>query len=247
MMFASALNQITRNHPRGMVWAITWAGVLAGLLAIAHTNPLQTGTSPAPTAAGHALSITPEPIPAPITASLSQPDPHQDLNMDNADAPPWLNDAIRFVERFEGRRQRVYRDSMGHPTIGVGFNLDRNGAAEDIRQLLPGLSYQALRRGTQTLTDEQIDRLLRHDVLRAIRTARSQFDGFDHLPTEIKLILVDMTFNTGSLHKWRNLRNAIKRRDYDSAANAMYRSLWRRQTGRRARHHIALMRSFAGR
>jgi GH24 family phage-related lysozyme (muramidase) len=103
--------------------------------------------------------------------------------------------------------------------------------------------YRALRRGDITLTDAQIDTLLKHDAQRAIDTARRQVTGFDSLPLDAQLIVIDMTFNTGSLHKWRRFRAALDRQDYTAAADSMHRSLWRRQTGRRAEHLIELMRS----
>ena len=156
-----------------------------------------------------------------------------------------LDQAVAFIEPFEGRCYRAYRDSRGHMTIGVGFNLDRAGAEEDIELLLPGVNYRALRRGELTLTDTQIDTLLRHDAQRAIDTARRQVDGFDELPHDAQLIVIDMTYNTGSLHKWRKLRAALARQDYASAADAMHRSLWRKQTGRRAKAHIQMMRDIS--
>lgn len=163
-----------------------------------------------------------------------------------ADAGPSLIDqAVAFIEPFEGRRHRVYRDSRGNRTVGVGFNLDRPGAAEDIGRLLKGVGYAALRRGTTTLTDAQVDVLLRHDVQRAIDTARRQVTGFDTLPFDAQLIIIDMTYNIGSLHKWRNLRSALAQHDFASAADAMHDSRWRRQTGHRAAGHIELMHTLA--
>ncbi len=153
--------------------------------------------------------------------------------------------AMKFIEPFEDRHHRAYRDPRGYLTIGVGFNLDRAGAADDLDQLLPRVNYGALRRGDVSLTDAQIDVLLRHDTQRAIDTARRQVTGFDTLPLDAQLIVIDMTFNTGSLHKWRNLRSALARQDYASAADAMHRSRWRRQTGQRARNHIDLMQALA--
>lgn len=159
--------------------------------------------------------------------------------------PALIDQATAFIEPFEGRHHRAYRDSRGHLTIGIGFNLDRPGAAEDIRQLLPGASYHALRRGDVTLTDAQIDTLLRHDAQRAIDTARRQIKDFDALPIQAKLIIIDMTYNTGSLHKWRNFRAALTRQDYAAAARAMQDSHWRRQTGQRARDLIQRMHRLA--
>jgi GH24 family phage-related lysozyme (muramidase) len=160
-------------------------------------------------------------------------------------AQPLVDRAMTFIEPFEGRRHRAYPDARGYLTVGVGFNMDRAGAADDLDQLLPSVNYWALRRGTISLTDAQIDVLLRHDTRRAIDTARRQVAGFDSLAPDAQLIVIDMTFNTGSLHKWRDLRSALARQDYASAADAMHRSRWRRQTGQRARSLIGMMQALA--
>ncbi len=178
------------------------------------------------------------PATAPAPADLAAPIPH-------TPQPTLLDRAVSFIEPFEGRRHRAYRDSLGNMTVGVGFNLDRDGAADDLKKLLPGVGYRALRRGDVSLTDAQIDILLRHDARRAIDTARRQFTKFDSLPLDAQLVVTDMTFNTGSLHKWRRFRAALSRQDYAAAADSMHRSLWRRQTGRRAEHLIELMRSIS--
>jgi GH24 family phage-related lysozyme (muramidase) len=175
----------------------------------------------------------------------SGPDQAQDLSASPVEVPTLIERSLAFIEPFEGRRHRVYNDSLGHRTIGVGFNLDRSGAASDINMLLPGVSYRTLRRGDVSLTDAQIDVLFRHDVQRALATARRQVQGFEGLPDDAKLIVIDMTFNLGSLGKWRKFRAALLRNDFVSAADAMHRSLWRRQTGQRAIGHIELMNRLA--
>src|SRR5690606_30609011 len=150
-------------------------------------------------------------------------------------------DAMAFIEPFEGRRHAAYRDSLGYATIGVGFNLDRPGAADDLGRLLPAVSYSDLRAGRQRLTDCQIDLLLRHDAQRALASARHHVPNFNQLPRDAQLVVIDMSYNLGSLSAWRDLRAALAAADFDAAAAAMHDSRWRTQTGRRAEHLIALM------
>jgi len=159
--------------------------------------------------------------------------------------PTLVEQSQIFIEPFEGRRHLAYNDSRGNRTIGVGFNLDRAGAESDINRLLPGVSYRALRLGDATLTDAQVDVLFQNDVQRAIDTAGRQVTGFEDLPDGAKLVIIDMTYNIGSLGRWRKLRAALARSDFTAAANAMHRSTWRRQTGHRAAGHIELMHSLA--
>lgn len=222
----------TAKQRRQTQAAILLTSLLCILILTAQQQPAPRSSSPStPTA----LTLVTAPVvielPAVVDLPQTQPDPE----------PTLLDQAITFIEPFEGRRHRAYRDSRGHMTVGVGFNLDRAGAVDDLDKLLPKVNYYALRRGDTSLTDAQIDVLLRHDAQRAINTAQRQVKSFDTLPVQAQLIVIDMTFNTGSLHKWRKFRSALASRDYNAAADAMHRSLWRRQTGQRAETLIERM------
>ena len=76
-----------------------------------------------------------------------------------------------WIEHWEGRRYQTYTDTMGHPTVGVGFNLDANGAPAAIAAL--GLDYAQVRAGTQLLTDAQVDTLLQQTVNQAVSGAQN--------------------------------------------------------------------------
>ncbi len=232
---------ISFSDHRRLFQATILLACLACLIMLSGQRSAQTEPRPAmqPASTSSALQMLN------ATTQFRSADTDQTTQSKITNEPTLLDQAAAFIEPFEGRRHRAYRDSRGNMTIGIGFNLDRAGAADDLEELLPGINYYALRRGSITLTDEQIDILLHHDTQRAIDTARRQFKNFDQLPTQAQLILIDMTFNTGSLQKWRNLRSAMAREDYSAAADAMYRSQWRKQTGQRARHLIQLMRELA--
>lgn len=154
-----------------------------------------------------------------------------------------LADAIALIESHEGRRTRVYRDTLGNPTVGVGFNLRRPGAVEDLARLLPDVSYHALLHGQARLTHAQIDALLHHDAHRALATARRQVRNFEMLPPDVQLVLIDMAFTLGSLHGWRELRQAVEAQRFGVAAGAMRASRWRHQVGGRATRLIAMMQA----
>lgn len=156
-----------------------------------------------------------------------------------------LAEVIALIEPFEGRRNRVYKDSLGHPTVGVGFNLDRGNAEATLAAVVPGVNYQSLRAGRVTLTDAQIDALLRHDAAEALASARLHVPNFDALPRQAQLIVVDMSFNLGSIAGWPDLKAALAAADFAAAAEAMADSKWRSQTGRRATHLIAAMQGLA--
>lgn len=156
-----------------------------------------------------------------------------------------LPEALRFTQPFEGRRSKAYLDSTGNVTIGVGFNLDRMNAERDLRATLGDIDVDALRDGYKRLSEAQIDALYRRDMQASIERARREVKGFDGLPREVQLIVVDMEFNLGSLAKWPRFRAALERRDFAAAAEQMAGSRWASQTGKRARAHIAAMKRAA--
>lgn len=141
--------------------------------------------------------------------------------------------------------RKVYPDpiyGMKVPTIGIGYNLNREEARQEISSL--GLDYEKIRNGTQMLTDEQVDILYRNDIAKAIANARIFLPNFDKQPTQVKTVLVDMSFNLGltRLLKFKKFKSALLRLDYNSAANEMIDSNWYRQVGERARRNVETIR-----
>lgn len=149
------------------------------------------------------------------------------------------------IARHEGSHAKVYLDSEGHPTIGIGFNLDREGARATIEAL--GLDYDKLRAREVSLTDEQIDALFDTDVTTAEDAARNVVQGFDGLDADRKIVLVDMAFNLGAYkfsgpHGFTNMIAAVGAGEYELAADEMTKSLWYGQVKTRALEDIAVMR-----
>lgn len=146
------------------------------------------------------------------------------------------------IERHEGGRyDRVYEDSEGHPTIGIGFNLDREDAREKIEGL--GLDYDAVKSGEASLTDAQIDTLFAGDVDQAIADARNVVTDFDGLSADRQLVLADMAFNLGGegLAGFHNMIEAINEGDWATASDEMLDSHWAQQVGSRATDDADLM------
>lgn len=147
------------------------------------------------------------------------------------------------LAEHEDRRPWVYNDTEGHPTVGVGFNLDRADAREALTAV--GADYDAVRAGRVALTDTQIDGLLDRTVNESVTIARDYFNGFDQLNVTRQRVLADMAFNLGgpNLGEFQNLHDALGRGDYNGAADAMADSRWADQVGRRADRLIEEMRT----
>jgi GH24 family phage-related lysozyme (muramidase) len=121
----------------------------------------------------------------------------------------------------EGRRNDVYVDSVGHPTVGIGHKVRPE---DDLRV-------------GQRISDAQVDAFFRQDGGFALKKAREQAGeaGIDD-PAFVRR-LGAMTFQLGA-HKWPSkfpkTWSLIRSGDYVGSANELYNSDWARQTPRRA-------------
>jgi len=156
--------------------------------------------------------------------------------------PEELSAARRYIMKNEGRRAEVYFDSLGIPTIGVGFNLLRSDAREKIGAL--DLDHDRLLGREQVLSDEQIEALFAADVCTAMRAAASLVPGWSALAVARKTALTDMAFNLGAagLAKFSRLIAAVNREQWDVAAAEIVNSRYARQVGPRARRNALAIR-----
>ena len=149
--------------------------------------------------------------------------------------------AAAWIEHWEGRRNKTYIDTMGHPTVGVGFNLDANGAPAAITAL--GLDYAQVRAGTQLLTDPQIDTLLQQGINQVVSVATMPIPAFNSLPSNQQIVIVDMIFNLGlaGFSKFVQTIKAINAQDWQTASQQMQQSAWFNQVGNRAKADVDMM------
>lgn len=150
-----------------------------------------------------------------------------------------------MIVRHEGLRTRAYTDTEGYRTIGIGFNLDRDGARKEVEA--QGIDYDAIFSGRKEITKEQAFYFFRRDIDTAEEDARRYIgESFDRLPKEARGILIDMAFmGYGKLKGFTGLREALIKGDYDSAADEMDNSKWRRQTKTRGAELVDAMRKLA--
>lgn len=120
----------------------------------------------------------------------------------------------------EGKRGKVYLDSVGIPTIGVGRNLKDVG-----------------------LSDAEIDYLLDNDVKRVLESLDAWLPWWRSLDAVRQSVLADMCFNMGinKLIAFVNTLRCIHAGEYEKAARAMEKSLWYAQVGRRAKELVRMM------
>jgi lysozyme len=121
----------------------------------------------------------------------------------------------------EGKRNSMYLDSVGIPTIGIGHNLK-----------------------SKPISDRAVDVIFEDDVAEAEKQIRRIIPSFDSLTDNRKAVVLNMLFNLGEAgftgFGWT--RELIAQGRYGEAADAMLKSLWARQVGDRAKRLSYLMR-----
>lgn len=153
-------------------------------------------------------------------------------------------DVDELIRRHEGVRYTVYADTEGHPTIGIGFNLDKEGARERIKAI--HADYDRVYTGNDALSEKQVTGLFAIDLEDAIESAKVIVANFAQHPDSIQSVIVDMVFNLGAagFAKFKNTIAALERQDYCSAATEMGQSLWAEQVGARAHENIKRVLEF---
>lgn len=167
----------------------------------------------------------------------------------------WLAECVSRIAINEGLRCEKYIDSMGLPTIGVGYNLTR-GVAPLIAVGVP--NPQAVCAGTASITQEQAYGLLRNDLTASISYAQDSLpDGiFDSLTDARRFVVVDLVYNLGC-GMWLSFQNTRARiaaaqeakhnnkpnahQLFVDAGDALASSAYYQQTGNRAKRNVAML------
>jgi GH24 family phage-related lysozyme (muramidase) len=137
------------------------------------------------------------------------------------DADSKIEKFRQMIIRHEGMSNKVYKDSTGHNSIGIGFNLDRKDAPKILQAL--GKDYSAIIDGKDSLSDEQINKLFNLSVNESVKAAREVFSGLDRMPPEAKFVALDLIFNMGKegVSKFKNFVSAMNAGDWSTAADEL--------------------------
>lgn len=125
------------------------------------------------------------------------------------------------LEIDEGRRRRLYKDTVGKLTIGVGRNIEDRG-----------------------LRDDEIDLMLSNDIDEAIGISRALVATFDKLDDVRQEVVVNMALNLGMtrLGGFKQFIGALLRFDFQRATAEMMDSKWYEQVGDRGKRLAYAMR-----
>lgn len=133
----------------------------------------------------------------------------------------------------EGQKVHAYQDHLGFWTIGIGRLVDA-------------------RKPDSGLRDVEIAFMLNNDLDDRLTALSKRLPWFDDLDDARKGVLVNMSFQLGveGLLGFKNTLRLVGDGKYVEAADNMLKSLWARQTPKRAQRMAEQMRSgvwqFAG-
>jgi lysozyme len=170
----------------------------------------------------------------------------QYLNSFKAPPPP-TDPVIASIKdrviKHEGSKPFKYLDSRQIPTVGVGFNLNREDATAQLKKV--GANPEKVKAGKSPLTQEQITALLFTDLKQAKVNAQELVPNMQNLPTQVQGVLTEMVFNLGKrgLSEFTNFLTHIKQKNFDAASEEMLRSTWAKQVGDRAKTLAAVIKS----
>ena len=122
--------------------------------------------------------------------------------------------------KHEGLKLKPYKDTRGILTIGVGRNLEDNGIEQD----------EALY-------------MLKNDIKKAKQELREIFEGFNKLPDNVRLVLIDMIFNLGETRflKFKHMISAVKNKDWKNMIKEMKDSKWCKELKNRCGDDVELI------
>lgn len=172
----------------------------------------------------------------------------------------WLAEVERRIRISEGCEAIRYYDTMGIPTIGIGFNLER----EDAQAALAKCGVNDLKgviAGTVALTESQIDFLFDYSFAPIEAHARASLPPgtYDFLSDARRFVICDLVFNLGfegwmqftgtrgliadAQHAKDNGRLVDAHVLFGEAADHLKASAWYGQVGNRAKRDCAMLRS----
>ncbi|HHT8835097.1 TPA: glycoside hydrolase family protein [Burkholderia cenocepacia] len=127
------------------------------------------------------------------------------------------------LTRDEGRKPRIYTDTVGKVSGGIGRNLTDKG-----------------------FRDNEIDLMYQNDVAETEAWLDRNLPWWRQLDPVRQRVIMNMAFNMrGRLLTFVNTLAAMQRGDYGAAADGMLASKWATQVGARATRLANMMRSGA--
>ena len=136
------------------------------------------------------------------------------------------------IEADEGVKHIIYLDHLGYPTVGCGH-------------LIQPDDEEYGKEVGSTITEARCSALFASDIDGVLADCGRLYATFSDLPEEAQKIIANMMFNMGltRLSKFKKMKAAVEKGDFEEAANQMHDSKWRKQVPNRAERLINRMRN----
>lgn len=134
--------------------------------------------------------------------------------------------------RHEGYVDRIYLDSEGLRTFGVGHLVGRND---------PEYTWPV----DTPVSEARILLAFEEDFNEAVEDAKRIIPNLEAHPEAVQRVIINMAFNLGynRLSRFKKMIKAVKETDYWTAADEMVDSKWYRQVKTRGVELVDLMRT----
>jgi lysozyme len=140
----------------------------------------------------------------------------------------------RIIEE-EGLKLSTYECTMGHTTIGVGFNLDAHSAKPIIgRELVCG----------STITKAEAIQLFQFILLEVLTQLNKEIPNFKELDMTYQYLLIQQTYQLGinGTKKFKGMLSAIKSNNTPLVIKSILNSRWAKQTPNRVKRLVAILK-----
>ena len=140
-----------------------------------------------------------------------------------------LERLLESVKKHEGYRNKVYLDTLGKRTVGVGH-----------------LCVEDFWEDDKEYEESFLMEILQKDLQEAIRGAKELMDehGCADIDERAEEIIIEMVFQLGrtGVKKFRNMWKALSEHNYVGASYEMLDSKWAKQTPNRAKDMAKTMK-----
>ena len=141
-----------------------------------------------------------------------------------------LERLMESVKKHEGNRNKVYLDTLGKRTVGVGH-----------------LCVEDFWEDDKEYEEKFLMEILAEDLQNAIKGARELKEEYDCTDIDeiAQEIIVEMVFQLGKtgVSKFKNMWKALAEKNYIGASYEMLDSRWAKQTPNRAKAMADLMKA----
>ena len=101
-----------------------------------------------------------------------------------------------YIAHWEGKFNKMYLDTEGKPTIGIGHYLNNTPEDRNLFKSLFGttVDYDKVLKGTQSLDNNQVEKLFNVDVKLKEKLASKKISGFSSFPQYIKNAIINALY-----------------------------------------------------